>query len=260
MPTRRSMPLRPLSRVAALLGCAWLAGCTVTGGSAGITREQADAILVELREIRRALAEQPRARPAEQAREPQAVRVRAEGGAAIGDPSATVTVVEYTDYQCPFCKRHHDRTFAELRKRYVDTGRIRYVVRDLPLSFHAMAEPAAAGARCAGEQGRFWEARDALFEVSAELSADVIRTKMLGLGLDAARYDACVANPATLAAVKADQDEAAAAGITGTPSFVVGRAANGTIEGTVVSGAQPYGTFAARLDALLAEAPAAVRN
>jgi protein-disulfide isomerase len=241
---------------AVLAASAWLAGCTVTGGPTGMTREQADAILAELREIRRVLAEQPRARAAEPAREQKAVRVRADGGASLGAPAAVVTLVEYTDYQCPFCKRYHDRTFAELKKNYVDTGRIRYVVRDLPLSFHAMAEPAAIAARCAGEQGRFWEARDALFAVQEKLSPEAIRAAALGVGLDAARYDACVRNPATLAAVKADQDEAAAAGVSGTPSFVVGKAAGGTVEGTVISGAQGYAAFAARLDALLAEAPA----
>lgn len=239
-----------------LLGSLWLAGCTVTGGSAGMTREQADAILAELRDIKRVLAEQPRARPAEAAREQKSARVRAEGGYTIGSPTAAVTLVEYTDYQCPFCKRYHDRTFAELRKNYVDTGRVRYVVRDLPLSFHAMAEPAAVGARCAGEQGKFWEARDALFAAQDKLAPDVIRATVLALGVDAARYDACVKNPATLAAVKADQDEAATAGVSGTPSFVVGRVANGAVDGTVISGAQPYAAFAARLDALLAEAPA----
>jgi protein-disulfide isomerase len=248
--------LRPFALTALLVALVALAGCTVSGGTPGMTREQADAILAELRDIKRVLAEQPRARPAEPSREQKTARVRTEGGASLGDPAAVVTLVEYTDYQCPFCKRHHDRTFAELKKSYVDTGRIRYVVRDLPLAFHELAVPAAIAARCAGEQGRFWEARDALFATSGEFSPDAIRTAVLGTGVDAARYDACVRNPATLAAVEADQEEARAAGITGTPSFVVGRAANGTVEGTVISGAQSYAAFATRIDALLAEAPA----
>jgi protein-disulfide isomerase len=248
--------LRLVAPTALLVALVALAGCTVSGGAPGMTHEQADAILAELRDIKRVLAEQPRARPAEPSREQKTVRVRAEGGASLGDPAAVVTLVEYTDYQCPFCKRHHDRTFAELKKSYVDTGRIRYVVRDMPLGFHEMAVPAAIAARCAGEQGRFWEARDALFAVKGDLAPEVIRAAVLGVGLDAARYDACVKNPATLAAVEADSEEARSAGISGTPSFVVGRAANGTIEGTSISGAQPYAAFATRLDALLAEAPA----
>jgi protein-disulfide isomerase len=247
--------LRPVALIALLLTVAGLAGCAVGGGTPGMTREQADAILAELRDIKRVLAEQPRARAPEPAREQKTVRVRAEGGASLGDPAAAVTLVEYTDYQCPFCKRHHDRTFAELKKNYVDTGRIRYLVRDLPLTFHEMAVPAAIAARCAGEQGRFWEARDALFAVQGDLSPDAIRAAVLGVGLDTARYDACVKNPSTLAAVEADAEEARSAGVSGTPSFVVGRAANGTVEGTSISGAQPYAAFATRLDALLAEAP-----
>jgi protein-disulfide isomerase len=247
--------LRPVALIALLLTLASLAGCTVSGGTAGMTREQADAILAELRDIKRVLAEQSRARPPEPAREQKTVRVRADGGASLGNPAAAVTLVEYTDYQCPFCKRHHDRTFAELKKNYVDTGRVRYVVRDLPLSFHEMAVPAAIAARCAGEQGRFWEARDALFAVKGDLAPDAIRAAVLGVGLDTARYDACVKNPATLAAVEADAEEARTAGVSGTPSFVLGRAANGTVEGTSISGAQPYAAFATRIDALLADAP-----
>jgi protein-disulfide isomerase len=247
--------VRPVALIALLLTLASLAGCAVGGGAPGMTHEQADAILAELRDIKRVLAEQPRARAPEPAREQKTVRVRADGGASLGNPAAVVTLVEYTDYQCPFCKRHHDRTFAELKKNYVDTGRIRYVVRDLPLSFHEMAVPAALAARCAGEQDRFWEARDALFGVKGDLTPDVIRAAVLAVGLDAARYDTCVQNPATLAAMQADEDEARSAGVSGTPSFVVGRATNGTVEGTAISGAQPYAAFATRLDALLAEAP-----
>jgi protein-disulfide isomerase len=248
-------------RAAVALAAAWLSltlgGCAIDAGARddGMTREQGDAILAELRDIKRVLAEQQRAKPAEGAREPRTAKVRAEGGPTLGAADAPVTLVEYTDFQCPFCRRHHDGTFAEIRKKYVETGKVRYVVRDLPLSFHEHAQPAAIAARCAGEQGRFWDARDALFAAQPQLSDARIRTTVLGLGLDAAKYDACVKNPATLAAVRADADEAAAAGVSGTPGFVIGRASNGSVEGTVVSGAQPFPAFAQRIDALLA-APA----
>lgn len=237
-----------------------LGGCVANGPAAGngatMTREQGDAILAELRDIKRVLAEQQsaRAKAPDAPRAPATVRVRAEGGPSLGKADAPVTLVEYTDFQCPFCRRYHDRTFAEIRKNYVDTGKVRYVVRDLPLSFHEQAEPSAIGARCAAEQGRYWPARDALFAVQQELSPELVRKTIVGLGADAARYDACVKNPAIAAAVRTDAEEAVGAGVDGTPGFIIGRKTGDQVEGMMVSGAQPYSAFAARLDAMLAAA------
>jgi protein-disulfide isomerase len=250
---------RTLSILTVVLATAVLAGCAVTSGvENGATQAQADAILAELRDIKRLLAEQPRAPRAEAA--PKTVRVRADAGPVLGEAGAPVTIVEYTDYQCPFCKRHHDGTYAQLKKNYVDTGKVRYVIRDLPLSFHAQARPAAVAANCAAEQGRFWQAHDALFAKQAELSPETIRAAALAAGADVKRFDACVAKPDAAAAADADADEARSVGITGTPSFVVGRVVDGAIEGTVISGAQPYAAFVQRIDALLGAAAPAVRN
>jgi protein-disulfide isomerase len=226
-----------------------LAGCVATG-PAPLSREQGEQILAELREIRRSLDQPTRGREEREA--DKVVRVRATGAAAVlGRADAPVTIVEYTDFQCPFCRRFHDRTWPELRQNYVDTGRVRFVVRDLPLSFHEQAEPAAVAARCAAAQGRYWPARDALFALPGELAPERIRSTVLATGVDAAAFDACVRDPATLAAVRADAEEAAAAGVSGTPSFVVGRIDGGVLVGTMISGAQPYASFAQRIDALL---------
>ncbi len=239
-----------------------LAGCAVNAGAGGdaLTKEQGDAILAELRDIKRALAEQQQqqqaaARPQPPApREPAIVRVRGDVGPSIGDANAPVVLIEYTDFQCPFCKRYHDRTFAEIKKNYVDTGKVRYVVRDLPLSFHEQAEPSAIGARCAAEQGRYWPVREVLFAEPKNLSAEFVRKTVVAAGADAARYDACVKNPAIAAAVQADAEDAVNAGVDGTPGFVIGRRKGAEIEGTVMAGAQPYAAFASRIDAQLAAA------
>jgi protein-disulfide isomerase len=244
----------PIVALAFALG---LGGCAVNAGGTAMTREQGDAILAELRDIKRVLAEQQqpaRAKAADAPRAPATVRVRADGGPSLGSADAPVTLIEYTDFQCPFCRRYHDRTFAEIRKNYVDTGKVRYVVRDLPLSFHEQAEPSAIGARCAAEQGRYWPVRDALFAAQQELSPELVRKTVLAAGADAARYDACVKNPAVAAAVQADAEEAVGAGVDGTPGFIIGRKSGAQIEGMMVSGAQPYSAFASRLDAMLAVA------
>src|SRR5262245_10109126 len=120
--------------------------------AAPITREQADAMLAELRAIHQLLDRQapPVMRPS-----PPAPTVRmavAQGWYALGRDDAPLTIVEFSDYQCPYCRRFHLETFPELKKNYVDTGKVRFVSRDLPLDFHPNALRAAEAARCAGDQ------------------------------------------------------------------------------------------------------------
>ena len=246
-------PPRPLAALLAGVLLATLAGCTTPGVGDGITREQGDAILAELRDIHRELAVQ-HGKPA-QANDPPPATVRLADLAThvLGAASAPVTVVEFTDYQCPFCKRFHDRTWPDIRKNYVDTGKVRFVVRDLPLSFHEHALPAAIAARCAGEQGRYWPARDRLFGAQDALTADALRKAMLGIGVEAAAYDACLRRPGWKEAIQVDVAEAERIGINGTPGFLVARRSGGGLEGALVLGAQPYAVFSSRIDALLAE-------
>ena len=86
------------------------------------------------------------------------------GNPALGDPAAPVTIVEFIDYQCPYCQGYAKNTFPRLKASYIDTGKVRYVARDFPLAKHERARPAAIAAACAGEQGWFWEMHDALFD------------------------------------------------------------------------------------------------
>jgi protein-disulfide isomerase len=169
----------------------------------------------------------------------------------LGAEDAPVTIIEFTDLQCPYCARFARDTWPRLRKDYVDTGKVRFATRDLPLPFHAFAVPAAVAARCAGAQGRYWEYREALFAAQSRLGSEPYAGLAAQLGLDAAGFEACRADPATLAGVREDAALAAASGITGTPSFVIGRVVDGEFSGEVVSGAQSFEQFAARLDALL---------
>ena len=139
--------------------------------SDAVTKEQADAIVSELKQIRlllekqeaqlaRAVAPQPSAAPAP----PQKVQMSVGNGwYSLGRPDAPVTLVEFGDYQCPFCKQFHTTAYSDLKKNYIDTGKVRFVSRDLPLEFHPFALRAAEAARCAGDQGKYWEMRDALY-------------------------------------------------------------------------------------------------
>jgi protein-disulfide isomerase len=170
----------------------------------------------------------------------------------IGREDAPVTIIEFTDLQCPYCARYASQTFPRLKREYVDTGKLRYTSRDLPLPFHSFALPAAVASQCAGEQGRFWEYREALFAAQATLGTEPYGRIAGELGLDIERLAACRSDGRAEASVRADLALAGSHGIRSTPTFVIGRVVNGEFEGEVVSGAQPYEFFKAKLDALLA--------
>ena len=170
----------------------------------------------------------------------------------IGAEDAPVSIIEFSDLQCPYCARYAAQTFPRLRAEYVDTGKVRYAVGDLPLPMHAKAMGAAIAARCAGEQGRFWEYRDALFRSRTALGAATYDRLAGEFGLDVPRFEACRNDPAQAERVRADMALARANGVVSTPAFVIGRLVDGEFRGEVVTGAKPYEYFAAKIDALLA--------
>ena len=160
-----------------------------------------------------------------------------------GDATAGVTIVEYTDYQCPYCARHATETFPTLLTEMIDTGRVRYVIKDFPLdSIHPQARAAAVAARCAGEQDAYWGMHDALFARQAEWSGqeatlnDIFAAMAADLGLDGDAFAACLGDGRFDAAIQANQDEGFALGVNGTPGFF--------IDGFPISGAQPFDLFA----------------
>ena len=172
----------------------------------------------------------------------------------IGSFNVRVVVIEFTDLQCPYCAHFANQVFPRLKAAYVDTGKIRYVSRDLPLRMHAHAEGAAVAARCAGEQDRYWEYRHAVFADQQRIGADPWDDYAKALGLDLGRFDACRRDGRQLEAVRADARFALSQGLASTPSFALGRLVNGEfVLAEKFSGAGTYEAFAARIDALLAQ-------
>jgi protein-disulfide isomerase len=172
---------------------------------------------------------------------------------SLGRSDAPLTMLEFTDYQCPFCRRFQAETWPLLKKNYIDTGKLRFIVRDLPLQFHSAARPAAEAAHCAGEQGKFWEMHHALLTGDDPLANGGIDRRAKALGLDAARLQTCMAANRYESAIARNIAAADALNIHGTPAFVIGRMANGGLEGQLVEGAQPADEFDAALKQLLAE-------
>jgi protein-disulfide isomerase len=169
----------------------------------------------------------------------------------LGPEGAPVTIIEFTDLQCPYCARFATQTFPQLRRNYIDTGRVRFASQDLPLPRHAFAVPAAVAARCAGEQGRFWEFREALFSAQATLRDEPYAELARKFGLDLDKFAACRSDERQTAKVLEGIDLARANGITSTPTFLIGRLVDGQFQGEKVSGAQPYDVIAAKIDELL---------
>ena len=145
------------------------------------------------------------------------------------------------------------RPSPQLKKNYIDTGKLRFIVRDLPLSFHSSARPAAEAAHCAAEQGKFWEMHHALLTGDEPLANGGIDQRAKALGLDLERLHACTQAARYESAIARNAAAADALGIHGTPAFVIGRIVNGALEGQLVSGAQPYDEFDAALKQLLAQ-------
>ena len=161
-----------------------------------------------------------------------------------GDKDAPVTIVEWSDFECPFCARFYRDTYSQIIQNYIDTGKAKLVFRDYPLSFHPNAQKAAEASECADDQGKFWEMHDKIFENQGTLSTDNFKAWAVELGLDATEFNDCLDSGKHAAETAKDLADGSAAGIRGTPGFI--------INGQLVSGAQPYANFAAAIDAALA--------
>jgi len=183
---------------------------------------------------------QPTARPA--VTDSEKVKISA-GEFAIGRADAPLTLVEFADYQCPFCRQFHATAYERLKAKFIDTGKVRFVSRDLPLDIHSNAMGAANASRCAGEQGKFWEMRTTLVLHADKLEPEAIAGYASELGLDMEQFRSCVATQKYVPSIRADMAEASTIGIGGTPSFVLGKTTSGGIEGIKLVGAQPIEAF-----------------
>ena len=224
--------------------------------ASSMTQEQGDAILKELRQIRQLLEKMVRAdsqragRPAPSA---EGVKVQIGESPTLGSPSAPLTMVEFTDYQCFFCRQFYLNSFGELKRNFIDTGKLRYVVRDFPLGFHGDAMKAAQAAHCAGAQGQYWQMRNALISNQRNLSQDALLGYAQGLKLDMTRFRTCLTSSNYVAEIQRSMDEASSIDISGTPSFVLGKSVPDGVAGAKIEGAQPYAAFEAKIKELLAE-------
>lgn len=189
---------------------------------------------------------QPLARvttPVEAAAPPTlSVQIATEGRPFLGPEDALVTIVEFSDYQCPFCGRHFQQTLPQLLREY--EGRVRYVLMNYPISsIHSFAQKAGEAAECAYDQDRFWEYHDALFRNQEALDLDSLKRYAVDIGLDASLFSMCLDSGAKTELVLKDFQEGQSYGVTGTPTFF--------INGRRLIGARPFTSFKTMIDAAL---------
>lgn len=179
------------------------------------------------------------------------------GAPSMGEKGPKVTIVEFSDYQCPLCSQYFNWTMGQLVDEYVKTGRVKYVYRDFPLeSIHPLALKAAEGAHCAGELGKFWEMHDRLLRNQAAIEAKFLPLHAQVLRLDVPKFQQCLDSGRYTATVRESAAEGKKAGVRGTPWFLLGLTGPDDTKlrpVTLVEGAQPYAVFKQAIDKLLAQ-------
>jgi len=180
------------------------------------------------------------AQPGQPSLPQQPIGVSAASGAVIGNANAAVTIIEFSDFQCPFCEKFFTETYPQLKKEYIDTGKAKLVYRHFPLSIHENAESAALAAECSKEQNKFWEYHDKLFQNQQSLDIASLKKYATDLKLETKQFNDCLDNKKYQSIVQQDLQDGAAVGVSGTPTFFV--------NGIPMVGAQPFSSFKQVID------------
>lgn len=173
----------------------------------------------------------------------ESAKISVENEPILGSPSAAVTLIEFSDFECLFCARYANTTFNEIKKAYVDSGKAKIVFKNFPLPFHKQASQAAQASECAFLQGKFWGYKETLFKNQKNLSVQDLKKYAVDLGLDAEKFNKCLDSGETRKEVEQDLQEGREANIEGTPSFL--------INGELLVGAQPFSAFQEVIEKLL---------
>ena len=221
-----------------------------------LTADQLKEILSELNTNQ---PQQAAPQPTQQSPRPSAtpvIRVSLDDDPLLGNPDAPVTIVEFSDFQCPFCSRFYQQTLPLIKENYIDTGKANLVYRDFPIdSIHPNARPAHIAAECADEQGKFWEYHDLLFDRQSEwqgLFGGAVEERFTqyasALGIQTESFSSCMSSDEMAQEVNQDFLQGAQYGATGTPTFFIGNVDDGFIK---LVGAQPYAAFQAAIESQL---------
>ena len=164
--------------------------------------------------------------------------------AVSGKADAPVTIVEFSDYECPFCEKFYSQTLPQIEAKYIETGKVNLVFRDFPLGFHQNAQKAAEAAECAGAQGKYFEMHNKLFDSGVKGGLSSYKQMASEMGLNTAEFNACLDSGEMANEVKKDMAAGSQLGVSGTPAFF--------INGKLLVGAQPFPIFEQAIEQALA--------
>ena len=182
--------------------------------------------------------------PTQQPGEIARLQVSTDDDAVKGEEDAQVTIIEFSDYECPFCQRFYSQTLTQIQSQYIDTGKAKLVYRDFPLSnIHPQAQKAAEAAECAGEQGKYYEMHDKLFENGVEGGIAGFKQYAQEIGLNTNEFNSCLDSGKMADEISKDFKDGQQVGVQGTPAFFV--------NGKLISGAQPFSVFQEAIEAEL---------
>ena len=171
------------------------------------------------------------------------VEASADDDPVKGDKNAPVTIVEFSDFECPFCGRWFQQTFPAIDEKYIKTGKANLIYRDFPLNFHTQAQKAAEASECADEQGKFWPMHDKLFNEGEQGGVEGFKKYAKDLGLDTGKFNKCLDSGEMAGEIRKDLADGGRYGVSGTPGFF--------INGVKVVGAQPFQVFEQVIEAEL---------
>ena len=236
--------------VAAIVVAAFLGGYSLgINNDSSVSNDELAEMILEIQNEPTAKTQQAQRAPAN-----TPIFVSIDDDPMKGNPGAPLTIVEFSDFQCPFCNRFYQETLPLIEQNYVNTGKVNLVFRDMPLPIHPNAVPAHIAAECAHAQNAFWEYHDILFDrmnqwnkLNPEDLDAQLKAYAEELELDSS-FDTCVKSSSVAQEVQKDYSQASGYGATGTPTFFVGNAAEGYVK---LSGAQPYSAFQSVIDSKL---------
>jgi len=185
---------------------------------------------------------------------PKKVTVNLDGAPRLGARNAKIGMVEFSDYQCPYCRRFHLETFPQLQKTYIDSGKVMFAVKNFPLDFHPLAMDAAVAVSCARRQNikAFWDVQGQLFSHQDRLGKDFYNELAKRYGLDPKIFSSCMTEDKQRLAIAQDLKYAQSLGVGGTPTFFIGRLEGDRLVDAVrVVGAQPARVFTRVLDSFI---------
>lgn len=261
---RRVLPTLPV--MVAVMMVSITSACTAQSSSGDLEAEVA-ALKEEVATLRKELDEVLALAPIQQLiveNRPLDVSLAVDHSPSLGDADAKLTLVEFSDFQCPYCARHATEAYPTIKEEYVETGKLKYVFFDFPLGNHAQAPKASEAAHCAAEQGKFWEMHDELFSNQRALQLEQLPVYASNIGVeDMDAFQECLDSGKYAAHIEGRMQDGAQLRVRGTPSFGLGFTEDGGRSVRVVQlirGAQPLAQFQAAIDEMLETEPPSGTN